>query len=286
MATQKLQPTRALQIYPSHYPIPSPYVLAQGVQETEGLCPEYLVANSNNCTSYIVYNSTFSPIEVFYIDCNGIEQSRIIEPDDETSLGCAQSVTPVVGVSFYNDGPCGPPALIEFINCSGSNEIISTNPNEQNFFCASTIISLTGGYDAYYEETGGNCGSSIPYTLQSNTVDFIANGVSPGDIVYVFDDGGYFNTTTKVIGIIGANTIQVGDYINVNYNFTIYQQSAMSGLGNQGCVLYIGQGGTLNVTTSGNDVVTFFNIKGDTFFPVNVLNVTIGTDCSNIIALW
>ena len=133
--------------------------------------------------------------------------------------------------------------------------------------------------------TGSQIGESS--ILESPTANFITNGVSPGDIIYVYDDGGVFSFVTQVIGIINEIEVQVANNINVDYSFVIYQQSAMSGLGNQGCVLYVGTGGSLTVTTSGNDVVTFVNIQSGTFFPVNVVKVlSTGTTCSNIIALW
>lgn len=56
---------------------------------------------------------------------------------------------------------------------------------------------------------------------------------------------------------------------------------------NNGCVLYIGIAGDLKVLTSGGDVVTFSNVQGGTFFPVNVIRVYLtGTTATNIVALW
>jgi hypothetical protein len=123
--------------------------------------------------------------------------------------------------------------------------------------------------------------------LEAPTANFITNGVSPGDIIYVYDDGSLFNFVTQVTGIISETEAQVADNIPVDWSFVIYQQSAMSGLGNQGCVLYVGTGGSLEVTTSGNDIATFVNIQDGTFFPINVLKVfSAGTTATNIIALW
>ena len=56
---------------------------------------------------------------------------------------------------------------------------------------------------------------------------------------------------------------------------------------NNGCVLYIGAGGTLRVLTVGGDDVTFAGINSGTFIPVQVLRVfSTGTTASSIIALW
>lgn len=63
--------------------------------------------------------------------------------------------------------------------------------------------------------------------------------------------------------------------------------STQDGSGNNGCVLYVGTGGTLKVTTIGGDEVTFTGIVSGTFVPVQVLRVwATGTSASNIIALW
>jgi hypothetical protein len=63
--------------------------------------------------------------------------------------------------------------------------------------------------------------------------------------------------------------------------------SSEDGLGNRGCVLYIGIGGNLKVITVGGDEVTFTNVQDGSFIPVQVLKVfSTGTTASNIIALW
>lgn len=56
---------------------------------------------------------------------------------------------------------------------------------------------------------------------------------------------------------------------------------------NQGCVLYIGEGGSIKVLTVSGDEVIFRNIQDGTFFPIQVLKV-FGSDttASAIIALW
>ncbi len=60
-----------------------------------------------------------------------------------------------------------------------------------------------------------------------------------------------------------------------------------SGLGNNGNVLYVGVGGNLRVTTVGGDDVTFSNVQGGTFLPIQVVRVlATGTTADDIIALW
>lgn len=56
---------------------------------------------------------------------------------------------------------------------------------------------------------------------------------------------------------------------------------------NAGCVLYVGTGGDLVVTTVAGDKVTFVNTQGGTFLPIQVVKVwSTGTTAANIIALW
>jgi hypothetical protein len=55
----------------------------------------------------------------------------------------------------------------------------------------------------------------------------------------------------------------------------------------EGCVLYIGTGGNLRVLTVAGQDVTFANVLGGTFLPVQVLKVfSTGTSAANIVALW
>jgi hypothetical protein len=137
----------------------------------------------------------------------------------------------------------------------------------------------------------GAATSTVASQLVDSTANFIVGPalgpqykVNVGDVVY--------NTTTNQ----AATIVQVIDNITLLLNanivssgnaYSIYQQGPQTGLGNQGAVLYIGTGGTLKVTTSGNDIVTFASIQDGTFFPINVIKVfATGTTATNIIALW
>ena len=59
------------------------------------------------------------------------------------------------------------------------------------------------------------------------------------------------------------------------------------GIGNRGCLLYIGGAGSIKVLTSGGDEVTFAGLSAGQFMPVSVVKVfATGTDATNIIAMW
>lgn len=127
--------------------------------------------------------------------------------------------------------------------------------------------------------------SIISSSLVSSSSTFITDNVQVGDVVYNTTDG----TAATVVSVTSQTSIVLNAdiFLATSKSFQIYQQSPQTGLGNQGCVLYIGTGGSLKVITSGNDVVTFLNVQGGTFFPINVIKVfETGTSALDIIALW
>lgn len=63
--------------------------------------------------------------------------------------------------------------------------------------------------------------------------------------------------------------------------------STEDGNGNNGCVLYVGGGGNLKVTTVGGNDVTFVNIQDGSFLPIQVIKVfATGTTATSIVAIW
>lgn len=61
---------------------------------------------------------------------------------------------------------------------------------------------------------------------------------------------------------------------------------APTGGPNDGCVLYVGTGGTLVVRTAGGDDVTLSNVPNGTFIPIQVVRVFTASTANNILALW
>ena len=56
---------------------------------------------------------------------------------------------------------------------------------------------------------------------------------------------------------------------------------------NNGCLLYVGGAGNLEVKTAGGDKVSFSNVAEGFVLPVNVIQVfATGTTATNIVALW
>ena len=80
--------------------------------------------------------------------------------------------------------------------------------------------------------------------------------------------------------------LQSGRAAAVTPSDTINIPSINGGV-NNGCVLYVGGAGNLKVLTVGGDEVTFADIQGGTFVPVQVLRVfSTGTTATGIVALW
>lgn len=123
--------------------------------------------------------------------------------------------------------------------------------------------------------------------LVDSTKNFSSIGVAPlnvqvGDIVY--------NTTSSlaatVTNVDSATQLSLNVNIMTSTNaYILYLGTNISGT-NEPCVLYVGVGGTLNVTTAGGDVVNFVGIAAGTFLPVQVIRLNSVITASNIIALW
>jgi hypothetical protein len=80
--------------------------------------------------------------------------------------------------------------------------------------------------------------------------------------------------------------LQVGRALSVTKSDTVDIPSISGGV-NNGCVLYVGTGGNVRVTTVGYDDVIFSNVPSGSFIPVQVLKVwSTDTTALNIIALW
>jgi hypothetical protein len=114
--------------------------------------------------------------------------------------------------------------------------------------------------------------------LEDTNADFIQGQINPGDIIYNTSVG----IADIVVGIISPTEIETANgTFAPGDDYVIY-----AGNNHQGCVLYIGGSGDLEVQTVGGDNVTFVGVTAGQFIPVNVMKVLTGTSASNIIALW
>ena len=123
--------------------------------------------------------------------------------------------------------------------------------------------------------------------LVDSTKNFTSLGISPlnvqvGDIIY--------NTTSSlaatVTNVDSATQLSLNSNIMLSTNtYTLYSGTNIPG-SIEPCVLYVGTGGDLNVTTAGGDVVDFVGIASGTFLPVQVIRVNSVVTAADIIALW
>jgi len=123
--------------------------------------------------------------------------------------------------------------------------------------------------------------------LVDSTKNFSSSGVNPlniqiGDTVY--------NTTSSlaatVTNVDSATQLSLNlDIMVSGDSYILYSGTNMAG-SIEPCVLYVGVGGDLEVTTAGGDLVTFIGISSGTFLPIHVIKVNTGTTATDIIALW
>lgn len=292
--------TRSLKIYPSPYPIPSPYVLTTGQQQTEGnVCYETEVVNEQSCDGVCqeIYAENVSDEEYAYINytpCNGDPDSITLGPGGGASLGCLSSWSVDGGEVVFNyDGACGPTpdaAYVRWLDCNGFEYDVSVDCDSNLYLgCVQSILEISGG-ECYTNELW-TCGSFAPYYIYSEGSEFITNGVTAGDIVYVYNSSGDIFSVTEVINVGNENIIYTADSVPIDYYFTIYQQSAQSGLGNRGCTLYLPQGyfgGPFEVKSITGTTITSssFNVSENALFPIQLSHFIQGNGISPTYAFW
>ena len=134
--------------------------------------------------------------------------------------------------------------------------------------------------------SGSNDDPATNLLVDPNTNDFLTSGVATGDVVY--------NITAQlaatVVRVIDVFTIELNAdiFTTVNDEYIIYQQSPQTGGGNQGCVLYVGGAGSLQIVTTGFDDVTLVGINAGSFIPIHVVQVKSAGEgtATSILALW
>lgn len=123
--------------------------------------------------------------------------------------------------------------------------------------------------------------------LVDSTKNFSSVGTNPlniqvGDTVY----NNTLSSAATVTNVDSATQLSLNSNIMLSTNtYTLYSGTNIPG-SIEPCVLYVGVGGDLNVTTAGGDVVTFVGIASGSFLPVQVIRVNSVVTASDIIALW
>lgn len=133
-------------------------------------------------------------------------------------------------------------------------------------------------------ETGTNTTNTASKLIDSSAT-FITNNIKTGDIVHNDTD----ETSATVVSVDSQTqlTLNANIFTATGKAFAIYAGSPQTGLGNQGCFLYVGGTGNVSVVTIGNDIATFFAVPAGTTLPVQVLKLrSTGTTATNVVALW
>lgn len=114
--------------------------------------------------------------------------------------------------------------------------------------------------------------------LVDSTQDFIAAGVKAGDIVYTGTTAVTVKAVDSAIQLDTAPiTVSSGDA------YQLYSQNTPS----NGCVLYVGGAGDVDIITAAGDEVTLTGVLAGSFIPVQVTRVKdTSTTATGIIALW
>jgi hypothetical protein len=116
--------------------------------------------------------------------------------------------------------------------------------------------------------------------LVDSTANFVALNVKAGDIVYNTSSG----LTSIVVAVFNATELLLEQdiFTGIGQTYILYQ-----GNSNEGCVLYIGGTGDVDITTAGGDRVILYGLPTGMFVPVQVLKVwKAGTTATQIVALW
>ncbi len=118
--------------------------------------------------------------------------------------------------------------------------------------------------------------------LIDSSGDFINKRVAIGDIIYT--SGLATNLAVTVTAVDSATQLSVSTGIPTSAAYTIYSQA--NNVSN-GCVLYCGGTGNIDVITAGGDTVNLTGVPTGLFIPVQVLRVKATlTTATNIVALW
>ena len=120
--------------------------------------------------------------------------------------------------------------------------------------------------------TGASAGKLI-----DSAGDFVNKGVKVGDIVY-----GGTTVAATVTGVDSDTQLSVSTAVGTTTAYKIFSNETP----NNGCVLYVGTGGDLEITTAAGDTVEFANMANGTFLPVQVLRVLDSGATADIVALW
>jgi hypothetical protein len=135
--------------------------------------------------------------------------------------------------------------------------------------------------------TQGTSTSFATNKLIDSTKNFSSVGANPlnvqvGDTVYNTTN----STAAMVTNVDSATQLTLNADIITGINgYTLYSGTNIPG-SVEPCVLYVGIGGDLEVTTAGGDFVYLTNVPSGSFLPIQTIRVSAFSTAFDIVALW
>tara|TARA_R100001198_G_C5137491_1_gene152844 strand:+ start:170 stop:643 length:474 start_codon:yes stop_codon:yes gene_type:complete len=132
---------------------------------------------------------------------------------------------------------------------------------------------------AHRSAQGTTVGTAVTNKLVDTGATFLDSGlVKKNDIVYNTTD----STIARVVDIESNSTLLLSaDIFIAAEGYQIYKDN------NDGCILYVGGLGNVEVVTVGGDEIVLPGISAGSFLPLQVTRVKANlTTATNIIALW
>ena len=126
---------------------------------------------------------------------------------------------------------------------------------------------------------GTTVGTADTNKLVDTGATFLDSGlVKKNDIVYNTTD----STIARVLDVESNSTLLLSaDIFAATEKYEIYKDN------NDGCILYVGGLGNVELVTAGGDEIVFPSVSAGSFLPVQVTRVkAASTTATNIIALW
>ena len=126
---------------------------------------------------------------------------------------------------------------------------------------------------------GTTVGTAVTNKLVDTGATFLDSGlVKKNDIVYNTTD----STIARVLDVESNSTLLLSaDIFAATEKYEIYKDN------NDGCILYVGGLGNVELVTAGGDEIVFPSVSAGSFLPVQVTRVkAASTTATNIIALW
>lgn len=136
-----------------------------------------------------------------------------------------------------------------------------------------------------YLITEGLTDSVFEDSLICTTAQFQTLNVVTGDVVYNNTTG----LSATIVQTVSENILSLNAdiFLSSGDSFSIYRNGVYESTPNQGCYIYVGVTGDLDVITSGGNNVLVKNAVQGSVLPLQVVKVNkTGTTATNLLALW